>query len=97
MGSSGGGSSTSYIKSAAPGALAPIAPTRTAAGEQPENVDQAQFTSGTKRTDAESIASGLGSSRLVIPIKSTLAKKPGDNAQSGGTTTAPTASPIVGG
>lgn len=95
-GSSGGGNTTSYIKAAAPGTNAPIAPVRTAAGAQPDNIEQAQFTGGTKTTDAENIAAGQGSSRLIIPLADKL-KASGDNTQSGGTTAAPKASTIVGG
>lgn len=92
MGGSSGGSSTTYVKAKQPTTVAPIAPVRTAAGAQPENAEQAQFSSGAKITEAEAIASGKGSSRLVIPLEQEK-----DNVQSGGFTQAPTASSIVGG
>jgi hypothetical protein len=91
---SSGKSTTSYLQAAAPGTIAPVAPIRTAAGEQPENVDKALFTSGAKKTDAENIAAGKGSSRLVIPLEGTTTS-PDDNAQSGGYTAAPTAQGVV--
>lgn len=91
----GGGSKKTYIKAAAPGVVAPIAPTRTSAEAMPENFDQAQFTSGVKRTDAENIQAGLGSSRLVIPIDEQNKTKT-ESQQAGGYTAPSTASSIVG-
>jgi len=85
-GSSGGG--TSYIKAKAPDVFTPIAPERTAAEAMPENIDEAGFTAGTKRTASEKKKAAQGASRLVIPLTE-------GTTQAGGYTTPSTPTGVV--
>lgn len=83
----GNSSSTTSIKAQLPDVFTPIAPTTTAPEALPENLDEALFTSGASRTDAENVDKRLGTSRLVIPL--------GDNTQSGGYTAPRTPTGVV--
>ena len=84
----GGGSSTSYIKATAPDVFTPISPKRTSAEAMPENIDQAGFTTGAKRTAEEKAKAARGTSRLVIPLTE-------GTTQAGGYTTPETPTGVV--
>ena len=82
-GSSSGG--TQYLAAAAPDVFQPTAPDRGSPEAVPENIDQAGFTSGVKRTDKEKM--DTTSSSLVIPLDATT--------QAGGYVEPKTASGVV--
>jgi hypothetical protein len=68
MGSGGGSTPGSYIAAQAPDVFTPTAPEVSAAEAMPDNIDQAGFTSGAKRTESEKKKASLSTSRLVIPL-----------------------------
>jgi len=76
----GGKSSTDYIAAQAPDVFTPIAPERTSAEAMPENIDQAAFTTGAKRTAEEKAKAATGTSSLVIPLTESTSQAGGYTA-----------------
>jgi hypothetical protein len=64
----GGGGSDTYLQADAPEVFRPTAPEVSAPEAMPDNIDQAGFTSGAKRTEDEKKKASAGTSRLVIPL-----------------------------